>query len=203
MILLQKQNEKEIDTAPISHLYSIGERQPESVEIVLNRFVGTTDLSEWQFRVYGTNAAHEPVYQDLQIHGTHENTICLEWRVDHTFTRFAGVLHLELHAQSMHAENPACIHYRMGDIWISPSTWGDGAPLLLRMQEIYCQMQTLYHKMMALSIRLPQISENDTWMLYDSLIGTYVDTDISVSGKTPDMTDVYSRLEALEGKLGG
>ena len=204
MLLLQKQGKKEIDTTPISHLYSVGECHPEPVEIVLERFFGDADLSGWQFRVYGTNAAHEPVYQDLQIHRTHEKTICLRWKVERTFTALAGVLHLELHALSPDTENAACIHYPMGDIWLSPSVCGTGMPLIRRMQDIYCQMQDLYHEMTVLSLHLPQISEeNGTWMLFDVEPGAYVDTGIASSGEDPDLTEIYRRLEALEEKIGG
>ncbi len=185
MLLLQKQGRREIDTTPITNLYAVGECHPEPLQIVLERFSGEMDLSEWQFRIYGTNAAKEPVYQDITLHETHDETICLCWKIDRTFTAFAGVLHLELHALS--ADTTSCLHYRMDDIWIRPSVWGVGLPLTARMQELYCQMQKLYHDAALLSLHLPQISENGTWMLYDKNVADYVDTGISVKGEKGDV----------------
>lgn len=184
MLLLQKQGRREIDTTPITNLYAVGECHPEPLQIVLERFVGEADLAAWQFRVYGVNAAKEPVYQDILLHETHEETICLCWKINRTFTAFAGVLHLELHALS--ADTKRCLHYRMDDIWIRPSVWGVGLPLTARMQEIYCQMQKLCHDAALLSLHLPQISETGTWLLYDKNTADYVDTGIPAKGEKGD-----------------
>lgn len=180
MLLLQKASAREIDTSSITRIYSVGECNPEPVQIVLNRFMGESDLSEWQFRICGVNAAHEPVYQDISIHNIHESTICLNWKVERTFTSFAGILHLELHAHS--ANTPECIHYQMGDIWISPSVWGSGMPLIPKMQEIYCQMQNLYNKIVGIPLHLPKISEKGTWLVFDINTGVYVDSNMPAKG---------------------
>lgn len=184
MLLLQKHGRREIDTTPITNLYAVGECHPEPIHVVLERFAGETDLSDWQFRIYGVNAAKEPVYQDILLHEIHEETICLCWKIDRTFTAFAGVLHLELHALS--ADTASCLHYRMDDIWIRPSVWGVGLPLTARMQEIYCQMQKLCHDAALLSLHLPQISGTGTWLLYDKNTAEYVDTGISAKGEKGD-----------------
>ncbi len=184
MLLLQKQGRREIDTTPITNLYAVGECHPEPLQIVLERFVGEADLAAWQFRIYGTNAAKEPVYQDATLQEIHDETICLHWSVDRTFTAFAGVLHLELHALS--EDMTSCLHYRMDDIWIRPSVWGVGLPLTARMQEIYFQMQKLCHDAALLSLHLPQISDTGTWLLYDKNTADYVDTGIFAKGEKGD-----------------
>lgn len=184
MLLLQKQGRREIDTTPITNLYAVGECHPEPLQIVLERFVGETDLATWQFRIYGTNAAKEPVYQDATLQEIHDETICLHWSVDRIFTAFAGVLHLELHALS--EDTTSCLHYRMDDIWIRPSVWGVGMPMTARMQELYCQMQKLFHDAALFSLHLPQISDTGTWLLYDKASAAYVDTGISAKGEKGD-----------------
>ena len=176
MILLQKKDRKEIDTAPIARRFSVGECRPEPVILVLDRFTGDSDLSEWQFCVTGVNTIHEPVSKQATIRQISKDTVSLLWEVDGAFLQFAGVLHLELQAKT--ADNTKCIVFRMDDIWVSPSVWGNGMPTVARMQEIYCQKHQLYDKMMQLSLHLPKISDVGTWMLYDSEIGTYVDSSI-------------------------
>lgn len=181
MLLLQKQGRREIDTTPITNLYAVGECHPEPLQIVLERVFGETDLSNWQFRIYGVNAAKEPIYQDITLHETHDETICLCWNIERTFTAFAGVLHLELHALS--TDTTSCLHYRMDDIWVRPSVWGVGLPLTARMQELYYQMQKLCHDAALLSLHLPQISDTGTWLLYDKNVANYVDTGVSAKGE--------------------
>lgn len=90
---------KDLNTSPIRSLVRNGERNADQVSIVLNRFYGDYDLSEFNFLIEGINSQDTISVQNLTA-DVGDQTVTLEWIISQEFTAVSGPLKLSLKAKN-------------------------------------------------------------------------------------------------------
>ena len=123
-------NGKNIPTHAFGELFIQGEKLADTIEFVVDRYYGGSDLGGCTFCIRGLtedgwelNQTLLPVILDNEIH--------LSWRVSDNFTGRAGKLRLELRASRTgeNEEELLILKYRMPPVTVAPTIAGPNGPV--------------------------------------------------------------------------
>ncbi len=192
--MILKANQKYIDTSSIAHLLVNGEKNADIINLEVDRFYHSIDLSSCDFILRAVNENQNLIDQTLEK-SVSDNNIILQWTINEYFTAVDGKLLLEIRA--IQGDN-LILKYVMSPIYVKSSTTGEGLPSLNTVEKALDDMQELLKQAQDIAVKVPYI-DNGTWWVWNIAQNQYVDTGISAQGERgADGQDGENGLSAYE-----
>ena len=116
---------KNLLTSPIRSLVRNGENNADVITIVIDRYYGGYDLSEFGFVMEGLTSMDTLSVQTLTVESS-EDSVSLLWTVTSDFTAVSGSLKLTLKAMS--SDQSVCIIFDGGEIEVAGKSSEDYLP---------------------------------------------------------------------------
>lgn len=186
--MILKANQKYIDTSSIAHLLVNGEKNADIINLEVDRFYHSIDLSSCDFILRAVNENQNLIDQTLEK-SVSDNNIILQWTINEYFTAVDGKLLLEIRA--IQGDN-LILKYVMSPIYVKSSTTGEGLPSLNTVEKALDDMQKLIETAQDIAVKVPYI-DNGIWWVWNIAQNQYVDTGISAQGERgADGSDGFS-----------